>query len=77
MQITFIFWLPLALSVIGSGFFVFLTDEKWTLKSLMAGLTVAGLVLQFGLMFRVHFLIPLALQLIVCIWVMVYWKLTR
>ena len=77
MQVTFIFWLPLALSVVGTGFFVFLTEENWKWKSLMTALTVVALVLQFGFMFKVHFLLPLALQLIVCVWTMIHWKLNH
>ncbi len=77
MQVSIIFRLPLVLSVVGTGFFVFFTEEDWKWKSLMAALTVAALILQFGFMFKVHFLLPLALQIIVCVWTMIYWKLNR
>ncbi len=75
MQVTFIFWLPLALSVVGTAYYLFFTEENWKLKALMTALTVASLVLQFVFMFKVHFLIPAGLQIIVCIWTMIYWKL--
>ena len=75
MRVTFIFWLPLALSVVGTAFFVFFTEEDWKWKSLMAVLTIVALVLQFGFMFQVHFAVPAVLQLIVCVWTVIYWKL--
>jgi hypothetical protein len=68
-----IFWLPLALSVVGTAYFLFLTEEDKKWKALMAALTAAALVLQFGI--RIHFAIPVALQLIVCVWTIIYWKL--
>ena len=68
-----IFWLPVGLSVVGTGYFVFLTEEDRKWKALMAALTAAALIFQFGI--RVHFAIPLILQLIVCVWTIIYWKL--
>lgn len=43
----------------------------------MAALTIAALVLQFGFAFQVHFIMPLLLQLAVCVWTLIYWKLDR
>ena len=68
-----IFLLPLALSVVGTGYFVFLTEEDRKWKALMTALTVAALILQFGI--PVHFAIPVVLQLIVSVWTIIYWKL--
>jgi len=71
-----IFWLPLILSVIGTGFLLHYTDldGKWKILALV--LTGTSLVLQ--LMHKtVHFLIPLVLQVIVSLWVVFYWKLSR
>ena len=70
-----IFWLPLALSVVGTGYFLFLTEEDRKWKALMAALTVAALILQFGV--QVHFAIPVVIQVVVCVWVMIYFKLDR
>lgn len=32
MQVTLIFWFPLALSVVGTGFFLFFTEVNWKWK---------------------------------------------
>ena len=73
MRISVIFWLPLALSVVGTGYFVFLTEEDRKWKALMAAMTAAALLFQFGI--RIHFAIPVVLQLIVSVWTIIYWKL--
>ena len=70
-----IFWLPLALSVVGTGYFLCLTEEDRKWKALMAALTVAALILQFAV--PVHFAIPVILQLIVSVWTIIYWKLDQ
>ena len=72
-MVSIVFWLPLALSVVGTGYFLFLTEEDRKWKALMAALTVAALIFQFGI--RIHFAIPIVLQLIVCVWTIIYWKL--
>ncbi|HEX7898828.1 MAG TPA: hypothetical protein VF950_13775 [Planctomycetota bacterium] len=77
MRVTFIFWLPLALSVVGTAYFLFFTEEDRKWKALMTALTVASLILQFGFTFQVHFAIPAVLQLIVCVWTIIYWKLDQ
>ena len=46
-------------------------------QDFQTALTVVALALQFGFMFKIHFLLPLALQLIVCVWTLIYWKLNR
>ena len=73
MQISIIFWLPLVLSVVGTGYYVAFTEASKGLKVLAVVLTVAGVVLQF--MFKVPFIIPLLLKSAVAIWMAIYWKL--
>ena len=75
MRISVIFWLPLALSVVGTGYFLFLTEEDKKWKALMAALTIAALILQFAV--PVHFAIPVILQVIVSVWTIIYWKLDQ
>ena len=71
-----VFWLPLALSVVGTGYLLHFTelDRKW--KALAFGVTGASLGLQL-MPDRVHFTIPLILQTLIGIWVIVYFKLNR
>lgn len=64
----------LATAVVGTVYFVKVTDENWKWKVLMIGLLVASLVFQF--LIPVHFLIPLITQTAVGIWVLIYWKYT-
>jgi hypothetical protein len=73
--VSVVFWLPLALSVVGTGYFLFLTEEDRKWKALMAALTIAALILQFAV--PVHFVIPLILQVIVSLWTVIYWKLDQ
>jgi hypothetical protein len=70
MHIGFI--LPLALSVVGAGHFVLFTEEDWKWKALAFGMVGTSLLLSF---LHVHFVIPLILQVIVCVWMIIYWKL--
>ncbi len=67
-----IFVLPLALSVISVGHYVLFTEEDWKPKLLAFGAVGLSLALQA---FRVHFVIPLILQVLVCSWMIIYWKL--
>lgn len=71
---TVVFWLPLALSVIGTGYFVLYTevDRKW--KLLAFSLVGLSLVLQL-LPAKVPFIVPLLLQSAVAIWMAIYWKM--
>ncbi|MSR57438.1 MAG: hypothetical protein EXS05_07180 [Planctomycetaceae bacterium] len=59
-----IFLFPLALSVIGVLFFL-TADVEWKWKILAALLVVVALVLQFVPALDVHFLVPLAIQIVV------------
>ena len=55
------FYLPLMLSVIGSGCFLFLTEMHWFWKGLALAVTASSIFMQFG-MTDVHFMIPLLMQ---------------
>jgi hypothetical protein len=69
-----IFLFPLAFSVIGVLFFLSSDVEgKW--KLLAAPMVVVSLGLQFGLADYVHFLVPLAIQIVVCIWMAIFWQI--
>ena len=68
------FLFPLALSVVGTIMFLF-ADEALPPKLLMLALTATSVFLQFAAPFDVHFLVPLALQLVVCVWVAIWWQL--
>lgn len=69
-----IFLFPLVLSVVGVLFFL-TTDVDWYWMLLAAGLVALSLALQFLPPLDVHFLIPLGIQIVVCLWMAVYWKL--
>lgn len=72
---TVIFLFPLALSVVGT-FFLLASDEVGIVGKVIAVLlTGTSIVLQFAFTFDVHFMVPLAMQLIVCIWVALFWQL--
>ncbi|HLF93334.1 MAG TPA: hypothetical protein VJB14_07725 [Planctomycetota bacterium] len=75
-MVTVIFWLPLALSVVGTGYFIHFTemDRKWKVLSFLVTGTSLGLQLVPQ---HVHFTIPLILQTLMGVWVIVYWKLDR
>jgi hypothetical protein len=69
-----IFLFPLAFSIIGVLFFLAGDVEiKW--KVLAVTLVVVSVVLQFGFAGSVHFLIPLAIQIVVCGWMGLYWQM--
>ena len=69
-----VFWLPLALSVISVGHYVVFTEENWKLKLLAFGAVGLSLALQ---LLQVHFVIPLIIQVLVCVWMIIYWKIDR
>lgn len=73
MQVTLLFWLPLAVSVVGTGCFLFFTEEDRKWKALALGLTATALVLQLFPR-QVPFVVPLVLQVGVAIWMAIYWK---
>jgi hypothetical protein len=68
------FFLPLVVSIIGTVCFVLFTDEAGKWKALAAGLVVASLLMQFYPAWQTHFLVPLAIQVVVSIWMAIYWK---
>jgi len=69
-----IFLFPLVLSFIGTV--LLLNEDIGTLwKAVAVALTGGSLVLLFVPALRTHFLVPLAMQLIVCIWVALYWQI--
>ncbi len=58
------------------GVMVFLSsdvDGKW--KMLAATMVVVSVGLQFGLADHVHFLVPLAIQLVICGWMALFWQI--
>jgi hypothetical protein len=74
--LTAVFWLPLALSVVGTGYFIHFTDMDWKWK--LTAFLGTGLSLALQLMpAHVHFTLPLILQTLIAVWVIVYWKLDR
>ena len=69
-----IWYVSLAFGVIGVMFFLGSdADLKW--KVLAATLVIVSVALQFGLPKHVHFLIPLAIQLVVCGWMALFWQM--
>ena len=69
-----LFYLPLAISVIATGFFLFFTDEDWKWKVL--ALVLVGLSLGLQLIpDLVHWLVPMLIQAGVSIWMVIYWKM--
>lgn len=69
-----IFLFPLILSVVGVMFFLSSdVDTKW--KLLAAAMVIASVGLQFGFAEYVHFLIPLAIQIVICIWMAIFWQI--
>ena len=69
-----IFLVPLVLSVVMTAVF-FMQDADWKAKAVAAGLVGVSIFLQFQPYWAVHFLIPLFLQLAVCIWLAIYFGL--
>ena len=61
---------------IGSTVFILLNEDFGKVAKAFALLMTGGSIL---LMFMpaVHFLVPLAMQLVVCIWVAIYWQIQR
>jgi hypothetical protein len=69
-----IFLFPLGLAIGRTVFILLNEDFGKVAKALALGLTGGSIVLFFT---PVHFLLPLAMQLIVCIWVAMYWQMQR
>jgi hypothetical protein len=71
-----IFWFPLALGVVGTVFYFLYAEVGLFWKLIMTALTVSSVVLQFAPAFsEVHFGVPLGMQLVVCLWVALYFQL--
>jgi hypothetical protein len=70
-----IFLFPLALSVVGAVFILFNEDFGPAAKTFAVLLAGGSIPLLF--VPAVHFLVPLAMQLVVCIWVALYWQIQR
>ncbi len=69
-----IFLFPLIFSVVGVLFFLSSeADAKW--KLLAAAMLMTSVGLQFGLAAYVHFLVPLAIQIVICIWMAIFWQI--
>jgi hypothetical protein len=56
--------------------FVFFTDEPPALKLMALGALVVSAALQFPST-RVHFLVPLLIQVALGLWMLIYWKVKR
>jgi hypothetical protein len=65
------------LSVVGTFYFVFFTEESKGLKGLAFVLTGAGVVARFDFTDKVPFIVPLLLESAVALWMLIYWKLER
>jgi hypothetical protein len=71
------FLLPMVLALVGTVFFIFFTEEDWKWKALAGGTVILSLLFQFVPALHVHFSIPPILQVLVAVWMVVYWKLDR
>jgi hypothetical protein len=71
---TVIFIFPLSLSFVGAIFFLF-TEISWFWKLFALGMVGTSIVLQFAPSLEIHFLVPLFMQLIICLWVGIYWQI--
>jgi hypothetical protein len=67
---------PLILSVVGALFYL-TTEARWQWKSLALGLVALSVVMQFAPAIRQSsfFLVPLFIQIIVCIWMAIEFKM--
>lgn len=70
-----IFLLPLGLAVVGTGYFVFATDEDRKWKILAASLVILSVAFQFVPPLQIHWIIPVVLQTLVACWMVIYWKM--
>jgi hypothetical protein len=61
---------------IGSTVFILVNEDFGKVAKAFALLMTGGSIL---LMFMpaVHFLVPLAMQLVICLWMAIYWQLQR
>jgi hypothetical protein len=71
-----IFLLPLGLSIGGTIFILVNSDFGWKAKTFAVLLTGASIVCLF-LPGVVHFAVPLAMQLVICFWLVFYFQMQR
>lgn len=67
-----LFLLPLGLSVAATIYFLISDEIGLVGKGIAFGLTGVSILLQIVPALEVHFLIPLAMQLIVCFWLVLF-----
>jgi hypothetical protein len=72
MQVIFLF--PLAFAFFGAIFILINDDFGRVAKSVAVLLAGGSIVLLFT---PVHFLLPLAMQLTICIWLALYFQMNR
>ena len=70
-----IFLLPMMLALVGTGYFVFATDEDKKWKILSASMVLLSLVFQFIPALHVPWLVPVVMQTLVACWMVIYWKM--
>jgi len=69
-----VFYIPLGFSVaFVISFWLMDEDLKW--KVVATTLVAASLLMQFVPFLQVHPLVPLLIQIVVCIWMAIYWKM--
>jgi len=69
-----IFLFPLALSIAATIYFLINEDIGPVGKGIAVLLTVGSILFTFVPPLQTHFLVPLAMQMIVCLWLAIYWK---
>jgi hypothetical protein len=70
-----IFLFPLALSIAATIYFLISEDIGPVGKVIAVLLTVGSIVFTFVPALQTHFLVPLAMQITVCLWLALYWKM--
>ena len=70
-----IFLFPLALAIAATIYFLISEDIGLVGKIIAVALTGGSILLTFVPPLQTHFLVPLAMQLAVCLWLALYWKL--
>jgi hypothetical protein len=72
-----IFLFPLALSIAATIYFVISEDFGPVAKACAVLLTLGSILFTFVPPLQTHFLVPLAMQMIVCLWLALYWQTQR
>ena len=72
-----IFLFPLALSIAATIYFLISEDIGLVGKVIAVGLTGGSILLTFVPPLQTHFLVPLAMQMAVCLWLALYWQMQR